>query len=72
MEFNFNELKIQRIRAGYNQRQFAEKLGISASNYSQKELGKVSTTINEFTRMLTILKINDPTIFFIQNKTIYQ
>lgn len=48
------KLKAKRVEYGMNQKQMAEKLGITANSYSRKETGKKDFT---YTEIITILKL---------------
>lgn len=65
-DFNLARLKAERIARGYSQQKFARALGVSYVTYNQKENGKKPISIDQFVKILEILKIpdNEINIFF--------
>lgn len=61
------ELKLQRIRRNYTQRDMANLLGISASTYSKKEMGEIKISVEEFANIVNIFELEDASIFFKNN-----
>ncbi|MCZ9599964.1 helix-turn-helix domain-containing protein [Lactobacillus mulieris] len=58
-DFNLARLKAERIARGYSQQKFARALGVSYVTYNQKENGKKPISIDQFVKILEILKIPD-------------
>lgn len=61
------ELKLRgkRVEFGLNQKQMAEKLGITQNSYSRKELGKATFTLEEVKIILKLFNCKFEDIFFI-------
>lgn len=57
-----NKLRGLRNTYGFTQAMMAEKVGISPSNYNQKEVGKLEFNRSEMQKITEILKGHDPTI----------
>ena len=55
-DFNLARLKAERIARGYSQQKFARALGVSYVTYNQKENGKKPISIDQFVKILEILK----------------
>lgn len=52
-----NNLKQERINAGYTQKEFAKKLGITQQRVSQWECGKVEPTLGSLISILRTLNV---------------
>lgn len=58
MKYSFGDnLKRERIAAGYTQKQLAQKLGIAQQRISQWELGEVEPTLSSLVAIIHALKI---------------
>lgn len=69
LKLDLNRLRAERIAKGWDQAEFAHKLGMSRTSYSKRENGLVNISINELTRMMSLLGFNKDkiSIFFTQN-----
>lgn len=67
MEFDLMELKLQRIKRSYTQKDMANLLGISASTYNKKETGDIKISVEEFAKIANIFGMHDMSIFFKPN-----
>ncbi len=69
LKLDLNRLRAERIAKGWDQAEFAHKLGMSRTSYSKRENGLVNISINELTRMMSLLGFNKDkiSIFFTQS-----
>jgi len=51
-------IRAERVRCGFTQREMARKLGLSATGYNHKENGKRQFTLEEFILICKILEAN--------------
>lgn len=55
MGFNLNRLRAERVAKGYNQLDFAHKLGMSREAYARRENGLAQISVEEFSKILDAL-----------------
>lgn len=69
LKLDLNRLKAERIAKGWDQAEFAHKLGMSRTSYSKRENGLVNISIKELAKMMSVLGFNKDkiSIFFTQN-----
>ena len=69
LNLNLNRLKAERVAKGWNQSEFARKLGMSRVSYWKRENGIVDISVNELAKMLQVLGYgkNDVSLFFTQS-----
>lgn len=58
------KLKGLRVEKGFSQQKFAEQLGLSQSQYAQRELGHIEFTLTEMRRIGKILDVKPGALFF--------
>jgi transcriptional regulator with XRE-family HTH domain len=51
-------IRAERVRCGFTQREMARRLGLSATGYNHKENGKRQFTLEEFVLICKILEAN--------------
>lgn len=61
---------VLRKRAGFSQKEIAEKLGIDASSYSRLEKGEIELTIDKLNKIAEILEV--PVSYFFNRESIPQ
>lgn len=68
LKLDLNRLKAERIAKGWDQAEFAHKLGMSRTSYSKRENGLVNISIKELAKMMSVLGFNKDkiSIFFTQ------
>lgn len=71
LKLDLNRLKAERIAKGWDQAEFAHKLGMSRTSYSKRENGLVNISIKELAKMMSVLGFNKDkiSIFFTQSVT---
>ena len=69
LNLNLNRLKAERVAKGWDQSEFARKLGMSRVSYWKRENGIVDISVNELAKMLQVLGYgkNDVSLFFTQS-----
>ena len=69
LKLDLNRLKAERIDKGWDQAEFAHKLGMSRTSYSKRENGLVNISIKELAKMMSVLGFNKDkiSIFFTQS-----
>lgn len=67
MVFDLMELKLQRVKNGYTQKDMGKLLEISPSTYNKKENGETKISIEEFANIIDIFGLKDANIFFKQS-----
>lgn len=69
LNLNLNRLKAERVAKGWDQSEFAHKLGMSRVSYWKRENGIVDISVNELAKMLQTLGYgkNDVSLFFTQS-----
>lgn len=69
LKLDLNRLKAERIAKGWDQAEFAHKLGMSRTSYSKRENGLVNISIKELAKMMSVLWFNKDkiSIFFTQS-----
>lgn len=69
LNLNLNRLKAERVAKGWDQSEFANKLGMSRVSYWKRENGIVDISVTELAKMLEVLGYgkNDVSLFFTQN-----
>ncbi len=67
MTFNLQKLRYERLSRKISQDDVAKALGINRSSYYKKENGDIKISVNEFSTILTTLKIpaNEAGNFFV-------
>lgn len=55
LKLDLNRLRAERIAKGWDQAEFAHKLGMSRMSYSKRENGLVNISIKELARMMSLL-----------------
>lgn len=58
LKLDLNRLKAERIAKGWDQAEFAHKLGMSRTSYSKRENGLVNISIKELAKMMSVLGFN--------------
>lgn len=61
---------VLRKRAGFSQKEIAEKLGIDASSYSRLEKGEIELTIDKLNKIAEILEV--PVAYFFNRESATQ
>jgi transcriptional regulator with XRE-family HTH domain len=51
-------IRAERVRCGYTQREMAQKLGLSVTGYNHKENGKRQFSLEEFVLICRILGVD--------------
>lgn len=51
-------IRAERVRCGYTQREMAQKLGLSVTGYNHKENGKRQFSLEEFILICRILEVD--------------
>lgn len=69
LKLNLKRLRAERVAKGYDQAEFAHKLGMSRTSYGKRENGLVDISMSELARIMTVLGLNKDKvpIFFTQS-----
>jgi len=69
MKFNLQRLRFERLSRKVSQEEVAQALGINRSSYHKKENGSIKISVEEFAKILELLKIpeREAGYFFVQN-----
>lgn len=69
LKLNLKRLRAERVAKGYDQAEFAHKLGMSRTTYGKRENGLVDISMSELARIMTVLGLNKDKIpiFFTQS-----
>lgn len=68
---NLRRLRAERVAGGYDQEEFAHKLGMCRASYCKREKGNSDITVSELAQAMTVLGLSKDkaSIFFTQEDT---